>query len=104
MPRACINKPETFCYVCGEFTLVAQRKPFTPLLRKAYLYFGCKVGDDDKGWAPPICCNCCARTLTGWLKGTHKAMPFAVPMIWREPQNHVTDCYFCMTAIKGSSF
>ena len=30
-------------------------------------------------------------------------MPFAVLMVWREQSDHVTDCYFCMTAIRGFS-
>ena len=24
-------------------------------------------------------------------------MPFAIPVVWREPSNHINDCYFCLT-------
>ena len=31
-------------------------------------------------------------------------MPFSTSMIWREPNNHCHDCYFCLTKAKGFSF
>ena len=65
------------------------------------LDFGCKVGDQDKNWAPHICCTACNTELTEWLSDKRNAMPFAVPMVWREPTNHESDCDFCMTKIKG---
>ena len=30
-------------------------------------YFGCKVGDQDKTWAPHVCCENCYTGLTQWL-------------------------------------
>ena len=37
------------------------------------------------------------------MKGKRKSMPFAVPMVWREPTNHFDDCYFCLTKTEGYS-
>lgn len=101
MPRSCINQPDSFCYICGEVTLKSQRRNITPLIKKSYeLYFGCKLGDQDKSWAPHSCCNSCVTLLTGWLNGS-RHMTFAIPMVWREPKDHSTDCYFCLTKISG---
>lgn len=104
MPRECKNHPDSFCYVCGEVTLKTQQKPLSPLLKTAYkFYFDCQVGEQDKDWAPKVCCTTCYSSLTKWLKGSRKSMPFAVPMVWREPRCHFTDCYFCMTSTFGFS-
>ena len=100
--RGCLNKTNSFCYVCGDFTIVAQRRTITSFLRTAYFhYFDCKIGDQDKFWAPHICCKPCYNGLTAWLNGKKAAFNFAVPMIWREPRNHAVDCYFCLTNITG---
>ena len=57
------------------------------------------IGDQDKPWAPHTICGSCRSSLEGWLRGSRKCMPFAIPRIWREPQNHTDDCYFCMVNI-----
>ncbi|GBM77926.1 hypothetical protein AVEN_89589-1 [Araneus ventricosus] len=81
MPRECKNNPDSFCYVCGDLTLKAQRKLLSPLLQTAYhFYFDCQVGDQGKEWPPKLCCTTCYSSLTKWLKGTCKSMPFAVSM------------------------
>ena len=101
MPRKCVNSSDELCYICGEVTFKSRRRSFTPLIKKCYEhYFCCKVGDKDKSWAPHFCCVTCARLLAAWAKGSH-CVPFAIPMVRREPTDHVSDCYFCLISITG---
>ena len=90
----------TFLYLWGADNESTKKAA----MRKAYeLYFGCKVGDQYKFWASKICCCSCARTLTGWLKGTHTWMPFDVPMVWRHFRSHLADCCCSITNVAGFS-
>ena len=105
MPRVCVNSAYNFCYICGKFIVSLQKRVLTTRKRKVcHYYFGCKVGDQDKASAPHICCNSCVTALNEWLKKKRKAMPFAVPMIWREPTDYVDNCYFCLTPSMKKGF
>ena len=76
------------------------------MVKKAYHhYFGCKVEDQGKLWVPHYCCNTCATNLCQWLSKKRKSMPFAIPMVWREPRDQSSICYFCMilSVAKGMS-
>jgi hypothetical protein len=85
MPRKCVNSSDAFCYIWSKVTFKSRRRSFTPLIKKCYEhYFGCKVGDQNKSWAPHFCCVTCARRLAAWAKGS-RCMPFAIPMVWRQP-------------------
>ncbi|KAK2578077.1 hypothetical protein KPH14_001025 [Odynerus spinipes] len=98
----CINEPNLFCFVCGEVTTKSTRRNITALLKEAYKeYFEIELGDQDKDWAPHVCCTKCFITLLRYKKNKKYKMPFNVPMVWREPSDHATDCYFCMTNITG---
>ena len=102
--RSCLNHPDWFCYVCGKFTPTSQKKNLTKSVKVAYKHcFGCKLGDQDKAWAPHISCKNCYTGLTQWLNGKRKNMPFSVPIIWRKPANYANDCYFCLTKVSGCS-
>lgn len=98
----CLNHSDLFCYVCGCYALVRQRRNISSFVKRAYkAYFEIELGDQDKKWAPHIVCHNCEEMLRDWTKGKRKGLPFGVPMVWREPVDHHSDCYFCMVNIKG---
>ena len=98
--RLCRNKPNVFCYICGEYTIAPNRKPVTSFICAYYAYFGIKLADQDKVWAPHTVCKACTDTLHGWTNGK-RSLNFGIPIVWREPTNHITDCYFCAVDVTG---
>ena len=104
MLRECKNHPDKFCYVCEKFTIKSQQHPITNSMKKIYrLYFGCLLGDQNKSWAPHIIWSACYCGIWGWLNEKKSAMPFAIPIIWREPKDQLNDCYCCHVDINGFS-
>lgn len=102
MHHKCKNHPNRFCYICGQAILPNRKAAITSFVKKAYhAYFGIKLENQDKPFAPHICCKSCVESLRDWCKKKRKSMRFAVPMVWREGKDHITDCYFCLTNLKG---
>lgn len=100
--RCCVNNPNSFCYICGSFIVKKQRKNITSFVTKAYkAYFGIELGDQSRPWAPHTVCSVCVEDLRNWTKGKKQSLRFGIPMVWREAQNHSTDCYFCTCNVKG---
>ncbi|QQP48982.1 Uncharacterized protein FKW44_009477 [Caligus rogercresseyi] len=100
--RSCRNNPDVFCYICGEYTLSGDRKNITGFVKRAYMaYFKVKLCDQDKSWAPHTVCKTCVEYLRRWTKGAKTSLKFGIPMVWREPFDHATDCYFCAINTTG---
>ena len=94
--RSCKSHPDSFCYICGEFKITDERNCVTEFIQKAYhAYFGVRLGDQDKPWAPHVVCKTCVEHLRQWTQSSQKALKFGIPMIWREPKSHSDNCYFC---------
>ncbi|KRZ59901.1 hypothetical protein T02_1197 [Trichinella nativa] len=89
--RKCLSSPDSFCHIFGSFVMKSNMQKITDIVNKAYFaYFGIKLGDQDKSWATiHIVCHTCVEQLRKWSNKTLKSLPFDVPMVWREPQNHV---------------
>ena len=93
-----------FCYVCGEYTLQSNRRGISEFVKRAYVaYFKVLLGDQDKAWAPHIVCKKSVEHLRQWTKKERKSLHFGIPMAWREPKNHLNDCYFCAVNTKEST-
>ena len=64
MNRTCKNHPSRFCYICRHAVLPDRQAKITNFVKKAnQANFGDKLEDQDKSFAPHICCKTC-RDLT----------------------------------------
>ena len=78
--RGCTNDPNIFCYICGEYVVKSQRQNITNFIKNVYYaYFGIKLGDQYKTWAPHKVCRSCVESLRRYSKGKQKSMSFGVP-------------------------
>ncbi|GBN22004.1 hypothetical protein AVEN_175745-1 [Araneus ventricosus] len=66
-----------------------------------FAYFKVKIGDQDRSWAIHKVCKQCVDSLRMWTKGSRDKFPFGIPMIWREPRDHSSDCYFSIVETSG---
>lgn len=104
MSRLCRTLPEHFCYICGKYMISGENCNMTAKIQEAYqLYFKLSSNNGKRSFIPNFCCIKCKSSLLAWMRGSVKRMGFAVPMIWREPTDHVSDCYFCVTETFGYS-
>lgn len=107
----CNKSADLFCYVCGEYTLINQRRIINQRIKEVYKqYFNIDITNQDKCWVPHIICDSCRTTLQAWKAGklVHGGnekihMRFGRPMIWRDPIDHEKNCYICMTNVYGYS-
>ena len=79
-----------------------KQKAYWWFYRKAYhRYFQVKLEDQDRSWAPYVVWMTCKEHIRQWTNETRKSLKFGIPMVWREPQNHSDDRYFCSIDTTG---
>ena len=65
----CLNNPDNFCNVCGEFIKNNHAHTFTPAVQLHYLnYFGISPNITEP-WTPKSLCDLCYIILTNWAAG-----------------------------------
>ncbi|GFV27638.1 uncharacterized protein TNCV_4181831 [Trichonephila clavipes] len=67
--RRCVNSPNCFCYICGSYTVKKQQRDISNFVQKVYfVYFGIKLENQDKSWAPHVVCSVCVEELRQWFQ------------------------------------
>jgi hypothetical protein len=67
--RGCLNSPDNFYYICGDFVIKKQQRNIRVCKNVYYAYFGMKLGDQGKSWALHKVCSVCVEELRQWSKG-----------------------------------
>ena len=103
--RQCKTSSDCLCYVYGYYISVQHSSYEIAKGTKHWttytLYFGMDIGNQDKFWATHVICGSSRSNLEVWLRGSGRFMLFAVPRVWRKPQNSYDDRYFCIKTFQS---
>ena len=62
--RRCLNNPDVFCYICDAYMTKKQRFNVCDFTKRAnQAFFGMKLGNQNKSWAPHKVCKYCTEAL-----------------------------------------
>jgi hypothetical protein len=88
--------------IYDQYIFTKYRKSISDFVKTGYVNcFGRKLCNQDEPWVPHIVCQNCVVCLRQWPRGKKHALKFRTPMIWREPQSHHDQSYFCVINFNG---
>lgn len=66
---SCVNDPNAFCFICGEFVIPKNRRSFSDILKRKYeACYGISVKKFNKILSPESLCSYCVSCLHKWEK------------------------------------
>lgn len=88
--------------MCGHYLPANKRNVFSELIENRFTKcFNLSSESLKNSWVPQSICTTCMCKLRSWDTGNSSAKIFSSPMLWRQPRNHDTDCYFCLCNTTG---
>lgn len=92
------EKLNNFCFVCGKFTVKADKRHLNSMKEAlaCYKYYFLQPEPQQNKYSPEFTCISCISALNFWWNKKRFSLPFGLPMIWTDPGQHETEnCYAC---------
>ena len=101
--RICKTSPNKFCYICGKYILSGDSVEITALIEERFFkYFGIKLGDQEKDFAPHVICRVCSTNLPfNVVSWKTEEIAIQYPYGMARVEESLDDCYFCAVNVRG---
>ena len=92
----CLNSPNDFCLMCGKSVKSSSSSEINKEIRvELEEYFESDVQMNETFYQPNVLCPECKLELNLYQTGDLPKKIYEFPVVWKRPNQHPTDCYFC---------